>query len=49
MVLDELIHKILLKLIEVDYRENPLEIIRQDKQKVVKNIRVLLSNSYSRY
>ncbi len=36
MVLDEFIYKMLLKLIEVDHRKNPLEIIRQDKQKVVK-------------
>jgi len=36
LVLDEFIYKILLKLIEVDYKENPIEVLRRDKFGVVK-------------
>jgi len=36
LVLDEFIYKILLKLIEVDYGENPVEVFRREKFNVVK-------------
>ncbi len=36
LVLDEFIYKILLKLIEVDYKENPISVLRREKFSVVK-------------
>jgi len=44
LVLDEFIYKMLLKLIEVDYRENPIEVLRREKFDVVKKYSELVSS-----
>lgn len=36
LVLDEFIYRMLLKLIEVDYKENPIEVLRREKFDIVK-------------